>query len=257
MSIDSTQPGRVHLLGGGRDEDAVAALLVPFVAECATASTPPRIPVLLVLEPDDTESVDRFVRLLTRAGADAVPHAILEGEVFDASAIDGADGVFVGGGLTPAYHAAFAPIGAALRARVAAGMPYAGFSAGAAIAPDRALLGGYLVDGVVVCDEDAGEELDAVTVVDGLGLVPFSVDVHAAQWGTVSRLIAAAGAGLVAEGFAIDEHTAVGWRGGDPTSETSIRGTGSAWRVTAFGGTDPAEGTAPAGGVAVLRRTAD
>ena len=84
-----------------------------------------------------------------------------------AAAVEDADGIFVGGGLTPAYHAAFAEIASLVRERVAAGMPYLGFSAGAAIAAERAVIGGYLVDGVVVCDEDVGEELDEVTVVRG------------------------------------------------------------------------------------------
>ncbi|MFN8513417.1 MAG: hypothetical protein U0841_12670 [Chloroflexia bacterium] len=42
-----------------------------------------------------------------------------------------------------------------------------------------------------------------------LGLVPFLVDVHAAQWGTLGRLLHAVGAGHGAEGWAIDEGTVV------------------------------------------------
>ena len=41
----------------------------------------------------------------------------------------------------------------------------------------------------------------------GIGLLDVSIDVHAAQWGTVSRLIAAAEAGLIDGGLAIDEDT--------------------------------------------------
>ncbi len=211
--------GAVHLVGGGRDEAALVALLEPFVRDAAaargSAGNAPRIHALLVLEADDEESIERFRRALTLAGADVAVHDVVEGGVFDAGALDGADGLFVGGGLTPAYHAALEGIAHLVRDRVAAGMPYLGFSAGAAIAAERALIGGHLLDGVVVCDEDAGEELDDVTVVSGLGLVPFSVDVHAAQWGTLSRLTAAAGAGVVRSGFALDEHTAVTWRGGE------------------------------------------
>ena len=105
-------------------------------------------------------------------------------------------------------------------------MPYAGFSAGAAIAPERALVGGYLLRGVEVASEDAGEELDELEVRDGLGLVPFAVDVHAAQWGTVSRLVAAVDAGLIAEGVAIDEHTALIVSG-----DTAVHGSGQVWNV--------------------------
>ena len=53
-----------------------------------------------------------------------------------------------------------------------------------------------------MCPADAGEDLEEVTVVDGLGLVPFAVDVHAAQWGTLGRLCAAVADGLVPAGVA-------------------------------------------------------
>ncbi|MET0734789.1 MAG: Type 1 glutamine amidotransferase-like domain-containing protein [Microbacterium sp.] len=248
------QPGAVHLVGGGRDENAFVALLARFVADSAEAHgeapRAPRIHALLVREPDDVESVERFRRALARAGADVVLHAITEGEAFSAAAIEGAEGIFVGGGLTPAYHAAFAEITPLVRERVARGTPYLGFSAGAAIAAEHALIGGFLVDGVAVCDEDAGEELEEVTVVAGLGLVPFSVDVHAAQWGTLARLVAAAGAGLIASGVAIDEHTAVRWRGGSAADSASIAGAGAVWHVTR-------SGEMPHRHVGVDRRTAE
>jgi cyanophycinase len=69
-----------------------------------------------------------------------------------------------------------------------------------------------------------------VEVRDGLGLVPFAVDVHAAQWGTLSRLVAAVDAGLVGEGVAIDEHTAL-VLSSDGTS--TVHGAGQVWRVEA------------------------
>lgn len=249
------EPGTIHLLGGGRDESTVVALVSDFVADVrgsgAVTTDAPRIHVLLVLEADDEESVDRYRGLVESAGADAVVHAIVEGESFDLAAIASADGVFVGGGLTPAYHAAFATIAPRVRERVASGMPYLGFSAGAAIAAESAILGGYLLNGVVVCDEDAGEELDDVTVAAGLGLVPFAVDVHAAQWGTVSRLIAAVDAGLVTAGIAIDEDTVVRWREGNPAAGPSVFGKGAAWQVDRVDGADAA-GSAS---VVVHRRT--
>ena len=247
-----TPPGTVHLVGGGRDEGAVVALIQRFVAEAGDrgiAGDQATVNVLLVLEADDDEGVERFSRLLSLAGARVAVRAIVEGEVFPPSAVDGADGLFVGGGLTPAYLTAFAEIGPLVRERVQEGMPYLGFSAGAAIAAERAVIGGYLIDGVAVCDEDAGEELEEVTVVDGLGLVPFAVDVHAAHWGTVSRLVAAVGAGLVDSGVAIDEHTVVRWSGADEAPIT-VEGQGAAWQVARGG--DPAQGS-----VVVNRSPAD
>ena len=91
--------------------------------------------------------------------------------------------------------------------RVPAGLHYCGFSAGSAVAARRAIVGGWLRDGRPILDADFGEELGELEVRDGLGLVDFAVDVHAAQWGTLTRLIAAVDAGLVAEGYAIDEGT--------------------------------------------------
>ena len=42
---------------------------------------------------------------------------------------------------------------------------------------------------------------------DGLGLVPFAVEIHASQMGTLTRLLHAVELGLVSEGWAIDENT--------------------------------------------------
>ena len=87
-------------------------------------------------------------------------------------------------------------------------LPYAGYSAGAALAADRAIVGGHRRDdGRPVCAEEAGEDLERLAVRAGLGLVPFAVDVHATQWGTLTRLVHAVDAGLAAEGWAIDEGT--------------------------------------------------
>lgn len=221
----------VFLLGGGRDAAVCGPLLETFVSEARErANARPVIALLLVLEADDDASVDRFRGVLEAAGAasdEIRVHAIVEGENFTEAAIE-ADGVFVGGGLTPAYHAAFRVVREALRERVAGGMPYAGFSAGAAIAAERALVGGWLRGGVEVCSEDASEELGELEVRPGLGLLGFAVDVHAAQWGTLSRLIAAVDAGLVTDGVAIDEHTALVI---SAQAAPAVRGSGQVWRV--------------------------
>ena len=223
----------VFLLGGGRDVAVCGSLLEAFVGEARERATdrPLVIALLLVLEADDDASVERFRGVLEAAGAASAEirvHAIVEGEGFTDATIGGADGVFVGGGLTPAYREAFSGIRDAVRERVADGMPYAGFSAGAAIAAGPALVGGFRVGGVEVVSEDAGEELDAVEVRPGLGLLDFAVDVHAAQWGTLSRLIAAVDAGLVTDGVAIDEDTALVI---SAQAAPAVRGSGQVWRV--------------------------
>jgi cyanophycinase len=105
----------------------------------------------------------------------------------------------------------------------------AGFSAGAAIAGEWAIVGGWRHAGRDVCAEEAGEDLEPLTVRPGLGLVPFAVDVHATQWGTVTRLIHAVRAGLAPEGWAVDEGTALVY---DGDRVTGVEGLGAAYRVS-------------------------
>jgi cyanophycinase len=61
--------------------------------------------------------------------------------------------------------------------------------------------------------------------------VPFAVDIHATQWGTLTRLAHAVDAGLVDEGWAIDEGTALVAADGSPR----VEGLGSAYRVARDG----------------------
>src|SRR5947209_238578 len=141
---------------------------------------------------------------------DGVDVAVPIGAALDVARLDGAHGLFVCGGLTPAYADAVAPVSAQLRQLVVEqGLPYAGSSAGAAVASRIAVVGGYLDGERVVCPSDAAEDLDPVTVVAGLGLVEEIVDVHASAWGTLPRLAAAmAIAPDVEAGLGLDEDTA-------------------------------------------------
>ena len=226
----------IHLVGGGLSAHSDAAVFGPFVAE-ALRRTPvdggaPRILVVTVRE-DAAAHAQQLIHALRAAGPiDAEVVALAEGAVLDPSRVEGVDGIVVGGGLTPAYLAALAPTAAGIRGAVERGVPYLGFSAGAAIASSAALIGGWRIGGVPVCPEDAAEELDEVTFAAGLGLVDVSIDVHAAQWGTLARLIAATEAGLTSGGVAIDESTAL-VVGGGPLAAV---GAGSVWTVVAVEG---------------------
>jgi cyanophycinase len=217
------------LIGGGREPGQVLPTHRPFVAVCGGGPI-----ACLVVDEGDGVDAERWTGLLDgggRAGEVRVVPLSAGRPVRDAD-VAGAAGVYVAGGLTPLYAdllAGWAP---------PPGLPYAGFSAGAAVAADWALVGGWrTAGGATVCPEEAGEDLDAVTVVPGLGLVPFAVDVHAAQWGTLGRLVHAVEAGLVAEGWALDE--------GALLVDGAVLGPGAAWQVTAGGG----------GGVRVRRVT--
>ena len=160
----------VHLIGGGWDDALAPTLYGPFVEAAARrAGATPRI--LLVVMGTDAESLEyheKYVHTLGLVGGhELVVERVAEGTPLDASALDGVDGLFVGGGPTPEYHASLAGAYARIRSLVAGGMPYAGFSAGAAIAGSHAVIGGWRLDGVPVCPEDSNEDLDAVAVVEG------------------------------------------------------------------------------------------
>jgi cyanophycinase len=251
----------VHLVGGGRDLDAAVACYGQFVAECgrraeAAEHPVPRVAVVVVAEADELDAgVDWFAQALRRCSpvevvaltATSGAGLVLDGGVAPTEGWwSDLDGLLVGGGVTPDYHRALQPHGGAVRAAVADGLPYAGFSAGAMIAPVRALLGGWRLGELAVTHEDNGEDLDPVTVTDGLGLIGSTVEVHTAQWGTLSRLVAAVDAGEVAEGIAVDENTVVilatGTDSSSPATGTTatasarVAGAGQAWFVAAVDG---------------------
>jgi len=197
----------IFLIGGGREDAQVRASHAPFVAACGGG---PIVAFAL-------EDPDRWEAALRLAGAADV-RCVLAAPTADDLA--GAAGVFVGGGSTPGYQEA-------LRGWRAPDLPFAGFSAGAAVASARAIVGGWRLGERAVCTEEAGEDLDELAVRDGLGLVPFAVDVHATQWGTLTRLVHAVGAGLVPGGWAIDEGTVLVVEDG----ALRVEGLGSAYRV--------------------------
>ena len=248
----------VHLVGGGRDLEAAAGVYGGFVAQAAARATSsgrvvPRIAVLVVDEIEELGgAVDWFAEALQRCGqvevtpVTAAPRGALsraDGTVPTDAWWSGLDGLLVGGGLTPAYHRVLLPYADAVRAAVAGGLPYAGFSAGAMIAPQRALLGGWRLGSTAVTHEDNAEDLDQITVVDGLGLASSAVDVHTSQWGTLSRLVAVVAAGEVTTGIAVDENTVVILDPGTdgPTRDggagaVEVLGTGQAWFLTADDG---------------------
>jgi cyanophycinase len=194
------------LIGGGWD---TAEVYAPFVRAVAGDR---RIGCLIVDEGDGAAQFERYAEVLRKAGPGTpVPLLVPLGGRFEPEgALGGIDGLLVCGGLTPAYQEALADCRERLPGLLAGrGMPYAGFSAGAAVAARRAVVGGWLADGVPVCPEETGEDLAEVEVRAGLGLVPFAVDVHAAQWGTLARLVATVGRGDVPYGVAVDENTLV------------------------------------------------
>ncbi len=220
----------VHLLGGGWDPASVPAMYGPFLRSAGEGA------VVATVVLDEGDGAEQFARwdtvLRATAACTPVPVLVPDGGVLDVGALPDADALLVCGGLTPAYAAALGPVAAQVQDWLAArARPYAGFSAGAAVAAGEALVGGWRSDGVAVCPEDAAEDLQDVTVTSGLGLVPWTVDVHCAQWGTLPRLVEAVRRTAGGAGVALDEGTALhlGARG------AVVAGTGSAHCVVAAG----------------------
>lgn len=222
----------VHLVGGGRLEHPDGVVYRAFLDEArmraaAAGRQEPRVAVLAIGD-GAIEHAEALLAAAAPAGpfdvhVTAVAH---DGDV-PASAFADVDGIVVGGGLTPRYRDLIEPHFGELRRQVAAGVPYLGFSAGAAIAAERALVGGWRIGGVAVAPEATAEDLDELTVAPGIGLVDVAIDAHVAQWGTLSRLVAAVEAGIVDGGLGIDEDTVlIVGEGG-----LQVAGRGSVWRV--------------------------
>lgn len=140
-------------------------------------------------------------------------------------------GIFVCGGATPLYHRALCRDLSWVDYLREQAIPYGGTSAGAAVAADRAIVGGWQTPEEAeprqILFEGASEGLDPLTVRPGAGLVSFAVEVHAAQNGSLTRLIHAVGRGLMSEGWAIDEDTLLAVH---PT-RIHVYGRGHAYRV--------------------------
>lgn len=222
----------VFLIGGGRTASAYPLTYGPFV-EAATKDSAVNIACVLLDDPERDDYFGMVEFAFNAAGTTNVyPIFVSPDRPLRLEDIGGATGIFVAGGHTPGYHDAIVPAAATwFRDSVANGVPYAGNSAGAMIAPDRGIIGGWKMNHagreIEICSEDVSEEEEALDIRPGLGVVSFAVDVHAAQYGTPTRLLHAMNAGFVTEGWAIDEDTVLIVRDG----ECSVRGQGAAWHV--------------------------
>jgi cyanophycinase len=196
----------------------------------------PRVAVVLVDQEGSSELfLPAYLRPLeSRIVCEVLPVLLRFNKDADPDAFDGVDGIVVGGGPTPGYLAGLLPSAEAIRCAVSEGVPYMGFSAGAMVAPARAIVGGYRIKGTEVCSEECSEGLDEVEIRDGLGLVPFAVEVHTAQAGTLSRAVGAVAQGLLDRAAAVDENTALVLRHTD-LDELEVIGAGHCWTVRGAG----------------------
>jgi cyanophycinase len=107
-----------------------------------------------------------------------------------------ATGIFIGGGHTPTYHRLYAtePIRSILRESYHRGVPIAGVSAGALIAPE-----------ICVLPPDETDD-GSLQIVAGLGLVSdIIVGVHFTEWNTLPSVLEAMARTQTRTGWGIDE----------------------------------------------------
>ena len=229
----------IYLAGAGPDPETFPAVFDRFIQDVQQhngGARPVRIAVVVHDRGGNPGKVlaEYADPLLARAPIELVPVLPGPDHPADPALFDGVAGLVVGGGQTPDYWDGLNTAAAAISRVVAAGTPYLGFSAGAMVAPGRALIGGYLIQGIEVCSEECSEGLEELEIRDGLGLAPFAVDVHAAQAGTLSRAVGAVAAGLVDRAIAVDENTAlVLAAAGDDTFE--VLGAGNCWDIRRTG----------------------
>lgn len=227
----------IFLIGGGWKPESWRQTYGPFV-QASQVSGRCQITLILAADHDDEkmEIATKYRSVFETLGVTVEEITILwisktcplKPEILTASQ---PTGVFVGGGLTPAYQTALCSDKTWLDYLHQGQIPYAGFSAGAAIAVERAIVGGWKVQRaeqeIDILDADFGEGIEYLEVRQGLGLLPFAVDVHASQWGTITRLMQAVDLGMVADGWAIDENTVIHTHG----DQLIIGGLGHAYHV--------------------------
>lgn len=229
--VEASSRASLHLIGGGATTLADAALYAPFVAEAALRARRPRPRIAVIsLHPEAEEKAAALGELLAGAATGPIDLHLstgTPGEPIGLDAIADVDGIAVGGGVVEDVRAGLEPVFGELRRLVAAGVPYLGVSAGAMIAAEGSLGGGSRIGGVVVSPEDPDEPGDELEIAAGIGLLDVAIEVHVAQRGMLSRLVAATEAGLIPGGLGIDERTVL------IVSEGSLRveGAGSVWRV--------------------------
>lgn len=228
---------QIFLIGGGWNAETFPQTYGRFL-QAATRNGERRIAIVVAKETgaDSHAQFLRFFKAFETAGLNSAEafELIVSAESHltkEALAEIKPTGVFVCGGLTPAYHDALCLDKSWLEYLTGNEIPYCGFSAGASIASEKAVIGGWrrkVSDKIVqIADENAGEDLDLLEVRKGLGLIDFAIDVHATEWGTLSRLVHAIDAGFSKEGWAIDENTML------ETGESNIQifGAGNAYHI--------------------------
>jgi len=188
--------GLLFLLGGSAAFDVAAEEFVPAAGGCDATI------VLLMQGGRGWEKyISEYTQPWTRRGVSRY-YPIVPGEdgTLDLDAVSArlreATGIFIGGGHTPTYHRLYAtePIRSILRERYHRGIPIAGCSAGAVIAPE-------------ICALTPDETDDAsLRIVAGLGLVSdLIVGVHFTERNALPSVLEVMAKTETQTGWGIDE----------------------------------------------------
>jgi cyanophycinase len=227
----------LFLIGGGWQPEAFIHTYGPFVE---AASKNKNTKILLVLASKDEANKEELIKkfqipfqTLSVMSDEITAIFVSKSEPLTKNILVSTKptGIFICGGTTPLYQEALCIDKGWLDYLEDERLPYCGFSAGASIAADKAIVGGWKLCGDgqnnPIIDPEVAEDLECLTVRNGLGLLPFSIDVHCGQWGTITRLIHTVNQGMVESGWAIDEDTMLKVDG----NRLSVHGFGQTYRV--------------------------
>jgi len=186
----------LFLLGGSAAFDAVAEEFVPAASGCDAT-----IALLMQGGAEWEKYVPEYTQPWIRRGVSRYyPIVPDENGTLDLDAVSAklreVTGIFIGGGHTPTYHRLYAtePIRSILRESYRKGVPIAGVSAGALIAPEVCVL---------TPDETDDGSLQIVT---GLGLISdLIVGVHFTELNALPNVLKAMARTQTRTGWGIDE----------------------------------------------------
>ena len=190
---------RLFLLGGSAAFDVTAGEFVP-----AAGGRAARIALLLQGGRDWQKYVSDYTRPWIQRGASRYDVIVPDDDgrlnLEDVAAkLKSATGIFIGGGHTATYRRLYAtePVRTILRKRYARGIPLAGCSAGALIAPG-------------ICAFHPGEDEGGARVADGLGLVgDLLVGVHFTVENVLPNLLTAMAQTRTPDAWGIDDAACV------------------------------------------------
>ena len=190
--------------------DTFTDITAPFVD--AVIARGPTIALLLQGGHEWERYVARY-RTAFEARADVNVLAVVpdpEGTVDESAftVVEAAAGIFMGGGDTETYHAAFvaSPTGDLIRRRFDEGVPYGGVSAGATLACQTSILAGNAIAGRPVMAVTEDEDLSDIRLGPGLSLLADAiVQPHFTEVACLPRLVAAMELTSTGVGLGIDE----------------------------------------------------